>query len=196
MTPDHDAMTADRRSPVAADQLTQRQAKTRRVFFALWPTARTRLALVRSAKPAIRGCGGRPTPPGNLHMTIAFVGAVNAGQLERALSVPPIAVGPIDLVLDRLGYWARPRILWLGSTELPPALVELETRLWEGLAEVGFRRERRAFAPHVTLARAASAVDEAVEPVRWSARRLALVESVPAARGARYRPLRFWRLAG
>jgi RNA 2',3'-cyclic 3'-phosphodiesterase len=189
-------MTADRRGAVAADRQTDGEAKTRRVFFALWPTARTRLALARSAKRAVRRCGGRPVPPVNLHLTIAFVGAVNAGQLERALSVPPIAVGPITLVLDRLGYWPRPRILWFGAAERPAALVELEARLWDGLVEAGFRRERRAFVPHVTLARAARAVDEAVAPVRWSARRLALVESVPDAKGACYRPLRFWRLAG
>jgi RNA 2',3'-cyclic 3'-phosphodiesterase len=189
-------MSANCRSAVAADRQTNGEATTRRVFFALWPTVRTRLALARSAKRAIRRCGGRPTPPRHLHLTVAFLGKVDHRQLERALSIPPIAVGPIDLVLDRLGYWARPRILWLGPAERPPALVELETRLWDGLVAAGFRREPRAFVPHVTLARAARAVDEPVAPVRWPARRLALVESVPAAKGSRYRPLRFWRLAG
>lgn len=166
----------------------------RRMFFALWPTERTRVRILRATRRAVRGSGGRPTPAHNLHITLAFLGAVTDRQLERALAVPPIPAGVFELVLDTLGYWPRSRILWLAPRSIPAPLTALERELWAGLTEAGFEREARIFRPHLTLVRRGRAVREAVRPVRWSVRRLALVESVPEPGGSRYRPIRFWRL--
>jgi len=52
------------------------------------------------------------------------------------------------------------------------------------------------FRPHVTLARhcARAAHHGAVEPVRWTVERLALVESMLAPGGSRYREVAGWAL--
>lgn len=170
------------------------RAARRRVYFALWPDDAVRAALVRATRRAVRRSGGKPTPAEKLHVTVAFLGGVDAAALERARTAPPVAVGAFTLPLDTLGTSGRTRILWLTCRHVPPALSALETTLWERLAAAGFEREPRLYRPHVTLARGARAVDEPVEPVQWPVTELALVESVPAGGGARYEVLERWPL--
>ena len=162
------------------------------MFFALWPDEATRAALAKATRRAVRAAGGRPTRRDNLHITIAFLGALAPVKLDSACDVPPIATGPFEITLDTLGHWPRPKILWLAPAHKPDALILLERLLWDGLAEQGFERDRKLFAPHVTLCRRSRAVNEAVKPVRWPVERLALVESVSSDRGVRYEPIQHW----
>ena len=113
--------------------------RRRRVFFALWPDESTRAALAKTTRRAVRAAGGRPTPRENLHITIAFLGGLEPDELDRARDVPPIRTGSFELTLDTLGYWARPRILWLSPAGKPDALAELERSLWDGLVSAGIR---------------------------------------------------------
>jgi 2'-5' RNA ligase len=165
-----------------------------RVFFALWPDDITRSALTRATRRAVQACSGRPIAKERLHLTLAFLGEVSAEQLARARAVPPIPVGSFELTLDALGVWPESRILWLAPLAPPPALGELEARLWEGLVDAGFAPEERIYRPHVTLARRARPVEEPVEPVSWSVHELALVESLPYGRNVHYEVLERWPL--
>lgn len=166
----------------------------RRIFFALWPDDATRGAIERASRRVVRLSGGRPTAKRNLHVTVAFLGMLGPEQLERAARVPPIDVGPFDLVLDRLGYFEGARALWVGPRNVPSTLTALEQRLWDGLERQGFEREPRIYLPHVTLARRARAVDEEITPIRWRVERLVLVESLSLHRNVHYEPLRDWPL--
>jgi RNA 2',3'-cyclic 3'-phosphodiesterase len=166
----------------------------RRVFFALWPDDTTRSALRFATQRAVQACGGRPIAKGNLHLTVAFLGELTAEGLAAARAVPPIQVGEFEITLDALGVWPESKILWLAPMEPPPALGEIEARLWDGLAERGFRTEERIYRPHVTLARRARAVEETVAPVRWPVRELALVESIPYGKNVHYEVLETWPL--
>ena len=165
-----------------------------RVFFALWPDDATRGAISRATRDAVRLSGGRPIAKDRLHITVAFLGELTAAGLAVARAVPPISVGPFELALDTVGVWPESKILWLAATVLPDALGELEKRLWDSLAERGFRSEDRDYRPHVTLARRARPVDFAVEPVRFPVRDLALVESFPDGRNVHYEVLERWPL--
>ena len=166
----------------------------RRVFFALWPDAVTRSALRFATQRAVQACGGRPIAKGNLHLTVAFLGELTAEGLAKARAVPPIQVGEFEITLDALGVWPESKILWLAPMAPPPALGELEAQLWDGLAERGFRTEERIYRPHVTLARRARPIEEAVVPVRWPVRELALVESLPYGKNVHYELLETWPL--
>ncbi len=166
----------------------------RRVFFALWPGEDTRRALLRATRSAVRRSGGRGTPPGNLHITLAFLGPLTETDLATVVGVPPVPCSKFTIELDKLGYWPRSRVLWLGSTHLPAELLRLERRLWCALAEIGFERERRPFCPHVTLARKARSVVAPVHTVAWPVSKLGLVESIPGARHPVYEVLREWTL--
>ena len=168
----------------------------RRVFFALWPGESTRKDLLRATCTAVRRSGGRGTPPGNLHITLAFLGPVTKADLERVIEVPPIPSPEFPIELDRLGHWRGSRVLWLGPTRQPAALLDLERRLWDALVAVGFERERRPYRAHVTLARKARPVEQAINPVVWPVSELALVQSRPGARHSVYEVLRIWGFAG
>jgi 2'-5' RNA ligase len=167
---------------------------SRRVFFALWPDADTRARLARTTKDAVRHSGGRPIAKDRFHVTVAFLGNLTPAGLEIAGAVPPVAVGAFVLALDTIGTFAASRTLWLGTRSVPPALIELERRLWEGLTAKGFVREERIYRPHVTLARRARPVDAEIDPVEWPVGELALVESLPDGRNVHYEPLRTWPL--
>lgn len=164
----------------------------RRVFFALWPDGKTRRALLRATRSAVRRCGGRATPADNLHVTLAFLGPVTTELLGRVRRVPPLPSPDFELVFDRLGFWDRSRALWVSPSRVPAPLIALEAALWDRLVEVGFERERRPYRPHVTLARKAKGVEEDISPVSWLVSELALVESKPGARHPVYEALEVW----
>jgi len=166
----------------------------RRVFFALWPDDTTRSALRFATQRAVQASSGRPIAKDNLHLTVAFLGELTADGLAAARAVPPIQVGEFEITLDAVGVWPESKILWLAPMAPPPALGELEARLWDGLADRGFRVEERIYRPHVTLARRARAIEEVVEPVRWPVRELALVESIPYGKNVHYEVLETWPL--
>jgi len=166
-----------------------------RVFFALWPEAATRGAISRATRAAVQSSGGRPVAKERLHLTVAFLGELTAAGLETARAVPPLALGgPFELTLDTIGVWPESKVLWLAPSTAPLPLGELEARLWDALAERGFRADERVYRPHVTLARRARPIEAAVEPVSWTVRDLALVESFPDGRNVHYEVLERWPL--
>lgn len=167
----------------------------RRSFFALWPDDATRQAIARATRRAVRECGGKPTPRANLHVTLAFLGPVDGDDLVRVEAIEPPPCAPFELVLDRLGFWDRARVLWLGPSETPAPLGALERELWDRLAALGFERERKPYAPHVTLARKARGVSAGVERVVWPVGGIALVESQTGPRHSRYSVLKSWPFA-
>lgn len=167
----------------------------RRVFFALWPDDDTRTAITRTARDAVRHCGGKPTPRTNLHITLAFLGPITTSDFVKVEALtPPLAV-PFEVVLDRLGLWERAHVLWIGPSNVPEPLLTLERELWDLLVDLGFERERRAYRPHVTLARKAQAARGAIDPVPWRIDGIALVESQTGPRSSRYSVLKYWEFA-
>ena len=99
-----------------------------------------------------------------------------------------IRCAPFDIVLDRFGYWPKPRLLWLGPSDTPRALHALVDTLWTAMVDLGFEREKRIFSPHVSLCRKLHRQPEleAPPPVTWSVNGFALVESDTDPRGSNY----------
>jgi RNA 2',3'-cyclic 3'-phosphodiesterase len=166
-----------------------------RLFFALWPGNEERQGLqgVLSGLPKRHG---REPHPADLHLTLAFLGEVDPARrvcAERAAD--GVHAGPFLLVLDRVGYWPRSRILWCGATERPEPLLRLLADLNRGLLGCGFVPDRRPFAPHLTLARKAPPIEaRSVEPpLSWAVDSFALVGSRLDERPS-YQVLRRWPL--
>jgi 2'-5' RNA ligase len=169
----------------------------RRLFFALWPDEAVREGL-RVAQTAMPRRGGRPVHVEDIHVTLVFLGDVELDRLPCVLGAGAGVRGEgFELVIDRQGYWARPRVAWCAPTEVPQALVALVRSLERGLAGCGFEPERRPYSPHITLYRKSGGIPDAplARPVRWSCRELVLVESNPAREGPRYVVLARWPLA-
>jgi len=112
--------------------------------------------------------GGRPTHPADLHVTLAFLGEVEA---ERRACCEAAAQGiraaPFHLRLTRVGHWPRPRILWCGPEVEPAPLLPLVGALTEALRPCGLRGERRPYATHVTLARKVASFDARAATADW-----------------------------
>lgn len=156
---------------------------TRRLFFALWPDEAMRYAMAHTTDEAARASGGRPVPASNLHVTLAFLGAVPEERLPElagaARAAATALAGPLELVFDRLEYWRAARLLCALPSEAPEWAAALARRLQERLIESGFAPDLRPFRPHVTLVRKVPLPGpmHAMHPVVWRFTELALVES-------------------
>ncbi len=165
------------------------QTGKRRLFFALWPEDDLRTRIVRVTRAEVRGTGGKPTPPENLHMTLHFLGSAPqeliAPLIERVSALP---LDPIELTLDQYGYWERSRTLWLGVRETPAPLAELARDLGRISHELGLPRQRRVFIPHMTLARKVNRLTprDPPSPIDWPVNEFVLVDSALGGRHSRY----------
>ncbi len=177
----------------------QRAAKTNhaRLFFALWPDDDARKLLSTLAHRAQLECGGRATPENKVHLTLFFLGAVEAARAITIRSAAERVNGsPFDLTLDKIGHWRHNRIVWAGATQVPAALVTLVADLTRELAAEGLKGEDRPYVPHLTLVRNAERkpAPTPIEPHAWHVQSFALVQSIPTAGGVRYEVLCHWPL--
>ena len=166
-----------------------------RLFYALWPPAAPRAELGRAFGAALAAAGGRKVPAENLHLTLAFLGNVPAAEVGRLTAIGAgLALPPGEVVLDRLDWWPRARVLVAAARDAPAALVELQAELTRQLKDGGFGVDCAVFRPHVTLARkvAAPPPTGGAARVAWPLAALALIASIPAAGGSRYTPLSAW----
>lgn len=97
------------------------------------------------------------SPRSKLHITTKFIGHWPDEKLEEikaALAgVPGREAMPIRI--RGLGYFPNPhspRVFWAGI-EAPPGLAALAKGLDDACAALGIEPEKRAFSPHLTLAR-------------------------------------------
>lgn len=167
---------------------------TRRLFFALWPDEDIRLGIV-DRRERLGRVGRRRVSDHNLHLTLVFLGDQPADRLpEFEAAVDEMSGAGCRLELDRFGWFARARVLWLGG-EAPGPLAALQAELQRRMLELGLRLDERPFRPHVTLFRQVSRQPRLAdpEPLAWPIRDFVLVESVP---GTPYRVLRRWELSG
>jgi len=165
-----------------------------RLFFALWPDAATRDALVRWGARAHAQCGGRAMRPDTLHLTLGFLGETSrdvAHSLVHATRARRIEPG--TLLLGRFGAFPRPRIVWAGPSgdegDGAARLRDEHRCLWEWVARLHPTRPEERFRPHVTLLRDADTrmLPEApAEPIIWRYERYVLVASVQDG-ASRYR---------
>ncbi len=167
---------------------------SRRLFFALWPDDGVRRALAAWQRAHLPSdC--RPAHPADLHLTLHFLGQVEEARLRALLALGRgLPLPAFSLNLERIGYWARSRVLWAGPARTPLPLARLHAQLGRGLQALGFELDARPFRPHVTLARKVRRppAETALPPLPWAVREWALVESRPGHRPL-YHPLARWR---
>lgn len=165
---------------------------TRRLFFALWPDAALREGLVQRRR-VLEARFPKRVPDHNLHLTVLFLGDQPAERLEVIEAAADAVRSPaFELLLDRLGWFKRARVVWLGGAA-PEAGRDLAEALVRGMHGLGLDFDRRSWVPHVTLFRK---VDDGrnlppVEALRWPVREFSLIESIPSRP---YQVLRTWWL--
>jgi 2'-5' RNA ligase len=172
-------------------------AGTRRVFFALWPDPRVRAGLADAARTLHGIMHGRRVREDGIHLTLAFIGAVDERNLARLLAPPDEVFSPgFLLTLDAWGCWQRSGIGWAAPSQRSQALSDLAANLEGWLRGAGFELERRVFRPHVTLLRQAQCVPlpGPMAAIQWQVEAFALINSRTSQAGATYEILRSWPL--
>ncbi len=168
--------------------------KTVRLFFALWPNDKERTALAGWQAALKKLCGGKATPPGNLHATLVFLGGVAEHRLESLKLAAQEAQGSkFDLDLDLAHYWGHNHIVHAAPSRIPPQLPPLVHDLEQKLASHRFHFDKRPeYKPHITLLRHARWSDAplpAMPRTTWHMENFALVQSQGSEGGVVYRVL-------
>jgi 2'-5' RNA ligase len=163
-----------------------------RCFVALYPDERAAQSLAAlTAGLLAEHRRARPLRTEDLHLTLAFVGQLpdeRARSLARELPRQPSGV---EWTLDRLGSFARARVLWAGGAG-SPGLSGLAEQIRTLLARASIPFDPRPFVPHITLARGMAAPFQPMPmtpPVICRFGAVHLVESVTSGSGPRYQPL-------
>jgi 2'-5' RNA ligase len=133
-----------------------------RLFVALdLPDAlrRSLAGVIERLKPKCRE--PRWVRPESMHLTLKFIGHAIAGgdnqklaELRSALAIVRSS-GPVELRFRGIGFFPnerRPRVVWCG-VQASPNLAQIAAEIDRLLEPLGIPREKRAFVPHLTLAR-------------------------------------------
>ena len=97
-----------------------------------------------------------------IHLTLRFLGDIAEEQVEvLGTMLREIAAEMKPFALEARGIGAfpnprAPRVIWLGLHGTPESMASLRrmhARIEDGVVNLGFPRESRAFAAHLTLAR-------------------------------------------
>ena len=143
-----------------------------RLFVALQPPSIIR----RHCLDAIAG-----GPPGwawqredQLHLTLRFIGEVERPAAEDiSAALATIRSSPIEFGLHGVGFFDQGRQGVLFARAIPREPLEaLHKKVDRALVSAGVEPERRAFLPHITLARRRRS---AIEPSSWLEAHAALV---------------------
>ncbi|MGF1692870.1 RNA 2',3'-cyclic phosphodiesterase [Photobacterium kagoshimensis] len=95
---------------------------------------------------------GHCVPEANLHVTLAFLGAITPQQKTVLIAqASRITMPAFSLNFDHLGYWPSSRVLWLGTHQPPQQLLTLAQQLQQMAKSVGVYQLERTYIPHITL---------------------------------------------
>jgi 2'-5' RNA ligase len=150
---------------------------TRRLFIGLMPDPAVQAALTDHARRWQWPQPSRPTAPERLHLTLHFLGNVQAHHEQALLqALLQVHMEPLELVLRTPHSFGGGIAVLL--PEKNPELQELHRRFAPALQHIG-QRIPAHWVPHVTLARKAAGAlpPQAPPPIRWPVREFALVWS-------------------
>ena len=97
--------------------------------------------------------------PENVHLTLAFLGDIDAARVAaigQQIDTAVMKIPSFSLSAGGTGVFPdlrRARVVWIGLKGDIDRLIALKTRLDALLATVGFSPERRTFRPHLTIGR-------------------------------------------
>lgn len=188
-------------------------AEQKRVFIAIDISDEARRRIRAYAEGLRRGSliqGVKWERPEKLHLTLKFLGDTDAGRLgEISDAVKTVADRHAAFTINIAGTGvfpgpSNPRILWLGTQGDP--LSEIAAEVEDACERLGFERDKRAFNPHLTIARlrGPQAVGDLVErhlesgfePVTFEVSSLRLYESQLLRTGSVYTLIADHKLCG
>ncbi|MET7861852.1 RNA 2',3'-cyclic phosphodiesterase [Micromonospora taraxaci] len=189
-----------------------------RLFVAVYPRPESvdhltaRVTRLRVAAAAATGVNVRLAEPADLHVTLAFLGDVEAARLVEVESALGLAVESFRddrNAAPRLGLGGggrfgqgRSTVLWVGLRGEVEALHALARLIRSRLRHAGLPYDEKPFRPHLTIARPGDRMDLAdieadlddYQGPEWPAAELLLMRSHLDSRPSRYERLAAWPL--
>ena len=166
-------------------QVTFRKAVLRmRLFLAVNPKESSRdriIDIIDEMKAA--GVRGNFTKPENLHITLVFLGEIPPGRVGDIIdAMRQVKEKPFTVRLSGIGNFSD--TWWIGVEKSEP-LWRLQKNLSEALSGKGFRFEKRAYRPNLTICRRPvfsdtfdiNAIRSKVKPMVWDVDRFDLMLS-------------------
>ena len=177
-----------------------------RLFVALRPPPMIRRALIETQGGVP---GARWQDDEQLHLTLRFVGEVERRVAEDLADTLARVTAPAPMVVltgvGRFERRGRTDALW-AAVSPHDALAHLHRKIDQACVRVGLPPERRAYLPHITLARLSRSAGASIEIDRWLAHHaglasapftlphLVLYQSMLGREGASYEPVMRWPL--
>jgi 2'-5' RNA ligase len=137
---------------------------THRLFVAAWISDAMRgeaerlLATLRDTNADVKW-----VDPKNLHLTIRFLGSIDASdvpRIEDRVARDVESISPFSFGLGRLGCFksrGNPQVIWAAVHPGESEMVEVASRVEKGLVSLGVvEPETRAYQAHATLGRSRS----------------------------------------
>lgn len=147
--------------------------------------------------------------PGNIHLTLKFLGDVEEGKIKligEALATATKEFQPFSFFVKELGAFPnirRPRVLWVGIENSTKELSDIQIEIEDQLNQLDLLKEKKKFNPHLTIGRVKSQVsNEFIENFKASifdeeevkVEEIILMRSELHPKGAIYTPLKKIRL--
>lgn len=167
-------------------------------------------AAIERALSAATGAAPRDTrflPPDNWHFTLQFLGSVaedDAVAVRAACRATAAEIAPFDIEIGGLGAFKSPRrarVVWIGLARGAEQMTALYQALLARTEPLGFAREARPFAAHLTVARLKDPADvtrllasTTLPALRMRVAQLTLFRSHLSPKGARYEALEQYAL--
>lgn len=158
------------------------------MFIGLDLTAQDKLAIEHWREKHLRALSGTFVPAENFHITLSFLGQVPPEKMEPLHTMlAAIKSDTVTLTTSQLGYFPKPKILYLGI-ENNNAINALARQCLNINHKLGIPQQHSTYQPHITLMRKhteAASIQAPTAKMTMTFNQFHLFESISAAnRGA------------
>lgn len=144
-----------------------------------------------------------------LHITLKFLGDTKSELTEiilQQMNDTAKKFNKIDAEFNRFGMFFRnnsPKIFWIGLTH-NPKVFDLQKEVEDRVSELGFKKEKRKFHPHLTLLRIKGRenIDSLIkikntkiDPIKFTAKQISLMKSELNPTGSVYSIIKSFELS-
>ena len=137
-----------------------------RLFF----TIRVREEIIRSVGKGVdrlreTRAAVRWVKPEGIHLTVRFLGETGEDRVDALVGAMSAVCGtfhPFPLRVEGLSAYPdlrRPRVIWAGVREPSGVLVRLGAATEKTVVEMGWKKEKHGFSPHITLGRVKGSIN-------------------------------------
>ena len=171
----------------------------RRLFFGLDARSQSQALVGLQQQLAL---AASPVVAENLHLTLLFLGAVDGAWLPQLCQLGGQVASQqagFRVVLDQLGVFPQAKVAWVGPSQAPPQLLELEQALRTGVSALGLPLDERPYRPHLSLYRKARTLPPSAglcsAGITLPVSGFHLYESCSTPAGVQYHKLASWDFA-